>query len=82
MSQQQFAEKVQIIHRSYIGAIESGARNPTWTVLCAISRALDAPLRVVTDRAEEMEVAIQRQAGDPPPTGQTRLLPPHALKRT
>jgi transcriptional regulator with XRE-family HTH domain len=38
-SQEAFADEVQI-HRTYIGGIERGERNPTLTMICRIAKAL------------------------------------------
>ncbi len=41
-SQESFAEKVEI-HRTYIGGIERGERNPTLTMITRIAKALGVP---------------------------------------
>lgn len=43
ISQEAFADRVGI-HRTYIGGIERGERNPTLATLCRIAAALDLPL--------------------------------------
>jgi transcriptional regulator with XRE-family HTH domain len=39
LSQEAFAPKIPL-HRTYLSGVESGARNPSYTALLAISRAL------------------------------------------
>lgn len=41
------------LHISYISGIENGSRNPTWTVLTALSKALGVKLRELVERAEQ-----------------------------
>ncbi len=43
-SQESFAEKVEI-HRTYIGGIERGERNPTITTVYKIAKALGVDIK-------------------------------------
>ncbi len=45
-SQEEFAEKINV-HRTYMGFIERGERNPTLLNIYKISRALDVKLPVL-----------------------------------
>ena len=42
-SQEGFADHAEV-HRTYLGGLERGERNPTLTVMVKIARALDVPL--------------------------------------
>ena len=42
-SQEGFAAEVDL-HRTYIGGIERGERNPTLTTIARIAKALDVPI--------------------------------------
>jgi transcriptional regulator with XRE-family HTH domain len=42
-SQEGFADHAEV-HRTYLGGLERGERNPTLTVLVKIAKALDVPL--------------------------------------
>ena len=42
LSQEEFADRAQI-HRTYIGGIERGERNPTLTMICRLADALGVP---------------------------------------
>lgn len=42
LSQEDFADKANV-HRTYIGGIERGERNPTLTTIHKIARALGVP---------------------------------------
>jgi len=40
------------MHPTYLSAIERGLRNPTWTKLCGLARALDITLYQLVHAAE------------------------------
>ncbi|HKG01958.1 MAG TPA: helix-turn-helix transcriptional regulator [Conexibacter sp.] len=46
------------IHRNYVGAIERGELNPTYTVLLRVARGLAMPLSEVIALAEEIEQEV------------------------
>jgi len=48
MSQEQLAELAGL-HRTYVGGIERGERNPTLLNLLKIARALEVPLSELVD---------------------------------
>lgn len=51
-SQEAFAEKIHV-HRTYLGGIERGERNPTLASIFRIAEALDVPAwRLLRDAAE------------------------------
>lgn len=51
-SQEELAGRTQI-HRTYIGGIERGERNPTLTMIYRLARALDVPpSRLLEDISE------------------------------
>jgi transcriptional regulator with XRE-family HTH domain len=41
------------LHRTYLGGIERGERNPTWKTLATIAAGLDVSLSQLVLRAEE-----------------------------
>ena len=51
LSQEDLAHAAQI-HTTYLSGIERGQRNPTWTVLIALSRALGVTVAELAARAE------------------------------
>lgn len=51
MTQAEVARKTGL-HVTYISGIENGSRNPTWTVLTQISRALSLKVSELATRAE------------------------------
>lgn len=51
LTQAQVAKKTGL-HVTYISGIENGSRNPTWTILTQISRALGLPISELAKRAE------------------------------
>jgi transcriptional regulator with XRE-family HTH domain len=40
------------MHPTYLSAIERGLRNPTWTKLCDLARALGIPIHALVRAAE------------------------------
>jgi DNA-binding XRE family transcriptional regulator len=52
LSRKQMAERAEL-HVSYISGVENGGRNPTWTVLGQIKKALGIELVELVKRAEE-----------------------------
>jgi transcriptional regulator with XRE-family HTH domain len=40
------------MHPTYLSGIERGQRNPTWTKLCGLARALDVPVSAIVETAE------------------------------
>ena len=47
------------MHPTYLGRIERGGANPTWGKITSLARALDVPLAVLLQIAEqEAEVAL------------------------
>jgi len=55
LSQEEFAEKVGI-HRTYIGGIERGERNPTLLTICRLASALGvSPKRLLENITEHLE---------------------------
>ena len=42
------------VHRTYLGAIERGERNPSLRNICRIARALSIPLSVLLGEAEPL----------------------------
>lgn len=42
------------VHRTYLGAIERGERNPSLRNLCRIARALSVPLSELFEEAEQV----------------------------
>lgn len=58
LTQEKLAERVGL-HRTYIGGIERGERNPCYTNLIRIARALDIPLSELIERAEHADRASQ-----------------------
>lgn len=51
LTQAEVAKKTGL-HVTYISGIENGSRNPTWTVLTQISRALGLKISELAVRAE------------------------------
>ena len=51
LTQAQVAKKTGL-HVTYISGIENGSRNPTWTILTQISRALGLTISDLAKRAE------------------------------
>jgi len=41
------------LHPTYISSLETGRRNPTLNVLCALARALKVPLSELVDGLED-----------------------------
>jgi transcriptional regulator with XRE-family HTH domain len=54
LTQAEVARKTSL-HVTYISGIENGARNPTWTVLTQIARALGVPVSELAARAEQQK---------------------------
>jgi len=55
LSQEEFAEKVGI-HRTYIGGIERGERNPTLITICRLASALGvSPKQLLENISEYLE---------------------------
>ncbi|MBV9494564.1 MAG: helix-turn-helix transcriptional regulator [Acidobacteria bacterium] len=52
LSQEQFADRVKI-HRTYIGGIERGERNPTLTMIARIAAGLDVSASQLLSEAEK-----------------------------
>lgn len=50
-SQEGFADHAQV-HRTYLGGLERGERNPTLTVMVKIARALGVPLSKLVQGVE------------------------------
>jgi transcriptional regulator with XRE-family HTH domain len=53
LSQAKLAERSGL-HVTYVSGLENGARNPTWTVLSALSAALGVSVLKLAKRAEEI----------------------------
>ncbi len=53
LTQAEVAKKTGL-HATYISGIENGSRNPTWTVLSQISRALGLSISELAARAESL----------------------------
>lgn len=53
LSQAKLAERSGL-HVTYVSGLESGARNPTWTALSAVSVALGVSVSELAKRAEEI----------------------------
>lgn len=53
LSQEQLSERCGL-HRSYVGGVERGERNPTWLTLSQIADGLDVRLSTVIARAEDL----------------------------
>lgn len=51
MTQAALAERADL-HVTYLSGVETGARNPTWTVLTKISQALGLSISELAARAE------------------------------
>jgi len=47
-------------HPTYVSGIERGRRNPTWNVLCALTRALDVPVSTLARMAEVEALLAER----------------------
>jgi len=52
ISQEQLAERTEI-HRTYIGGIERGERNPTWLMITRIAKALGISAARLVQLAEK-----------------------------
>ncbi len=51
------------IHPTYLSGIERGIRNPTWTKICALARALEIPVSALARDAEvEAQLAARMRA--------------------
>jgi transcriptional regulator with XRE-family HTH domain len=50
-SQEELAYRCNL-HRTYVGGIERGERNPSYTNILRVARALDVPASKLLDRAE------------------------------
>lgn len=48
LSQEEFAERAGV-HRTYVGGIERGERNPTLQTICRLAAALNVPPRRLLD---------------------------------
>jgi transcriptional regulator with XRE-family HTH domain len=47
------------IHPTYVSGIERGVRNPTWERITSLARALEVPVSILAETAEqEAEVAL------------------------
>lgn len=53
LTQAEVARKTGL-HVTYLSGVETGSRNPTWTVLTQISRALGLELWELAKRAEKL----------------------------
>lgn len=54
LSQEAFAEKIAI-HRTYIGGIERGERNPTLLMIRRIADALDIPAWQLLEKIDQVK---------------------------
>ncbi len=52
ISQEELAERTEI-HRTYIGGIERGERNPTWLMITRIAKALGISATQLVQLAEK-----------------------------
>lgn len=52
ISQEELAERTEI-HRTYIGGIERGERNPTWLMITRIAKALGISATELVQLAEK-----------------------------
>ena len=52
ISQEELAERTEI-HRTYIGGIERGERNPTWLMIARIAKALGISATELVQLAEK-----------------------------
>lgn len=53
ISQEELAERTEI-HRTYIGGIERGERNPTWLMITRIAKALGISATQLVQLAEKI----------------------------
>lgn len=51
------------MHRTYLGGIERGNRNPSFTNIRKIADALEMPTSKLLKRAEELESALSPERG-------------------
>lgn len=52
LSQEEFAERAGV-HRTYVGGIERGERNPTLLTICRLATALGVPPKQLLDGVTE-----------------------------
>lgn len=52
LSQEEFAEKAGV-HRTYVGGIERGERNPTLLTICRLAAALGVPPKRLLENVAE-----------------------------
>lgn len=57
LSQEEFADRVQV-HRTYVGGIERGERNPTLTTISRIAHALDVSMSELLQEVAEAEKPV------------------------
>ena len=53
LSQEELAERAGL-HVTYLSGVETGKRNPTWTVIVALAEALDVPTSRLVKQAERL----------------------------
>jgi len=66
ISQEALAE-ISGMHRTYLGGIERGHRNPSFTNIRKLADALDVRTSELLLRAEELESGDEREVGTDPP---------------